>query len=81
MGKKMETEPLKPMTELLKEFGRIAVFAVIPLLIIQLESGKEIEWKSFGMAAFIAILRSIDRYRHIELINAGDAEAKGLLPF
>lgn len=81
MGKAIETEQLKPFIEFLKEFGRIAVFAVIPLLIIQLESGKEIEWKSFALAAFIAILRAIDRARHIELKNAGDAEAKGLLPF
>jgi len=81
MGKAIEVEQLKPIVEFLKEFGRIAAFAVIPLIIIQLESGKEIEWKSFAMAAFIAILRAIDRAKHVEMKNAGDADAKGLLPF
>lgn len=74
-------EMLSPVVEFFKELGRIAVFAAIPIVIIQLESGKEIEWKSFVTALVIAILRAIDRAKHVELKNEGVVEGKGILPF
>jgi len=46
-----------------KELARVAVLAVIPLLIEMLNSG-EINWKTLGVVALIAVLRAVDKLLH-----------------
>jgi len=52
------------LLESLKEFGRIALIAIIPILISQLESGK-IDWKIMVIAGAIAVLKAIDKGIHV----------------
>jgi hypothetical protein len=47
-----------------KELGRVALIAILPILIAQLESGK-IDWKIVGIAGAIAILKAIDKGIHV----------------
>jgi len=50
----------KPIKEALKELGRVCLMAVIPILIVQLESGK-MEWKVIAVSGVVAGLRFIDK--------------------
>lgn len=66
---------MKELIEALKEFARVTLLAVIPVLIVQLEQDS-INWKAVGMVAAIAALRAVDRYLH-EYGKAHDNRLKG----
>lgn len=51
--------------EAIKEFGRMAVLAVIPVLISSLE-GSQINLRATGIALGIVLLRTLDRFIHEE---------------
>lgn len=51
-----------PHIEALKELLRLIVIAVIPVLILSLESGWS--WKVTGMTAAIVVLRSLEKFMH-----------------
>jgi hypothetical protein len=54
---------LPAYTEAGKELLRVALLAVIPLLIDMLNSG-EVNWKALGIVALIAVLRAVDKLLH-----------------
>jgi hypothetical protein len=56
---------VKPVVEALKEFGRIALLAVIPMLIDQLSSGV-IQWKAILVVGAIAVLKAVDKFIHLK---------------
>jgi len=62
-----EVEEIIPSKELLvntvKEFLRVGILAVIPVLISQLESQK-VDWKTIGVVFVVAILKAVDRGIH-----------------
>jgi len=47
----------------LKEFGRIALIAALPLLISGLETGL-LDWRIIGITVIIAVLKAADRAVH-----------------
>lgn len=51
------------LIEAVKEFFRVVVLAIIPLLIAGIESGV-IDWKLIGTVGAIAGLRFIDKWLH-----------------
>lgn len=53
----------KELVESVKEGLRVFLMAVVPLLIVQLESG-EFMWRSLALAGAIAVLRFIDKLLH-----------------
>ena len=56
---------VKPAIEALKEAARLALIAVIPLIIDSLNKNF-FDWRSIGVVAAITILRAIDKYLHLE---------------
>jgi len=56
-------EPSKPIVEAVKEAGRVAVLAVIPVLIVALQENK-FDWRIIAVTMAVAILRSIDKWMH-----------------
>jgi hypothetical protein len=54
-----------PWVESLKELGRVAVIACIPVLIDGVSRG-EINWELVVSAAVIALLRALDKLLHLE---------------
>jgi hypothetical protein len=54
---------MKNFTEALKEAGRVAVLAVLPIVIDSLAKGV-IDWNLVGVTALIAVLRFTDAYLH-----------------
>lgn len=67
----------KEIIEAIKEIIRTALFAVIPLVISQLESN-QIDWKAITIAATIALLSGLDKWLH--QTDKGWGEGKGLSP-
>lgn len=64
-----------------KEAARIVVLAVIPLLIVQLESGK-LDWKVLVVTALVAGLRFADKFLHEKgKTENNDLLKKGLTQF
>lgn len=49
--------------EALKEGARVVLLAIVPLLIVSLESGV-FDWKLIGTVAGLALLRMIDKFLH-----------------
>lgn len=62
--------------EALKELGRVVVLAVLPVVIVALESNA-IDWKVVGLTALLAVLKALDKYVH----ERKDIAAKGVVPF
>lgn len=56
---------ITPHIEALKELGRIAIIAAIPILIDGLSAG-QIDWHLVSSGMLIAVLRGIDKYAHLE---------------
>ena len=81
MIKKLTYIDVVPYIEALKEMGRIAVLAMIPILIDGLASG-QINWQLVLSAALIAVLRAVDKYAHLET-KSGETDliSKVKLPF
>lgn len=65
----------KELLESLKEGARVFLLAVIPLLVVQLESSV-FDWRALAVAGVIAILRFVDKLLH----RSGVAK-KGLVRF
>lgn len=59
-----------------KEFGRVIVLAIIPVLITLLEQ-PTFSWRAALVAIAIAALRAVDKYRHED----PGTKANGLVPF
>ena len=53
----------KPLLEGLTELGRIALIAIIPIMIDGLLKGI-IDWRLIGISALIAVLKAIDKFLH-----------------
>lgn len=66
---------MNPYIEGLKELARIAIIAVVPILISGLEAGA-LDWKLILVSAIIAILKAVDKFVH-----KSDLKANGLIPF
>jgi hypothetical protein len=49
--------------EALKELGRVALIAAIPVLIDSLQKGN-VDWRTILVVAVVAVLRAVDRYLH-----------------
>jgi hypothetical protein len=54
---------MSPIIEGLKQAGRVALIAVIPLVIAGLQAGS-VDWKAVAIAAGIAFLAGIDKWLH-----------------
>jgi hypothetical protein len=59
--------------EAIKEFARVIVLAIIPVVLISLE-GSTIDFKVLGFGIVIAVLRATDKYLH-------EKDSKYQLPF
>jgi len=66
---------MESLKKSLLEAGRIAVIAIIPVLIDGLSQGA-IDWRTVGIVGGIAVLRFVDKWLH----ESGKAE-KGLTRF
>lgn len=64
----------KPLTQALKEFGRLLVFS-IPALLIQVISGDASLTASYG-GTVLLVLKAIDKY-----IHESPTKAIGVVPF
>jgi hypothetical protein len=64
------------LTEAAKEFARIAVLSLLPLVVAALEAGN-LFTKATLVALAVAVLRALDSYIH----NNKNIKANGLLPF
>ncbi len=64
------------LQEGVKEFGRIIVIAILPVLIDSLTVG-EFSWRATGVAILVAALKAADKYVH----KNESIDAKGILPF
>ena len=65
MIKKLTYENVVPYVEALKELGRVAVIAMIPILIDGISAG-EVNWSLVASAGMIALLRALDKLAHLE---------------
>jgi len=71
----------EPVIEGVKELGRVALIAVIPIIIAGLETNT-FSWKLILVVAAIAILKGLDKFVHktgVEQDN--DSLSKGLTRF
>lgn len=59
--------------EAIKEFGRVIVLAIIPVVLFSLE-GSTFDWKVFVFSVLVAVLRATDKYLH-------EKDSKYQLPF
>lgn len=72
---------VKPYIESLKELGRVAIIACIPILIDGLSAG-EINWRLVLSGGIIALLRALDKLLHLEgKIEGNDLLTGGLTRF
>jgi hypothetical protein len=72
---------VKPVVEALKEGARVALIAVIPLLIEGLGTWS-INWRSIAVVGGIALLRVVDKYLHLEgKLEANNKLVGGLTRF
>lgn len=62
--------------EAAKEFARIIVLAILPVLMSSLEASS-FDWRTTLVAVAIAVLRAVDRYIHTDM----STDRRGLLPF
>ena len=71
----------RPLREACKEFGRVVVLAVIPVLIAGLE-GTGVNFKQVAIVGAVAFLKSVDRYIHkIGKERESEVLTKGLVRF
>jgi len=71
----------KAFTEALKEIGRLAALAAIPLFIDMLIEGT-INWELVGVTALIAALKGVDKYLHkVGQETKNESLTKGLTRF
>lgn len=78
---KITYEDIKPLTEALKELGRIAMIAIIPIVIDGLSAG-EVNWTLVISSGLIAVLRAVDKYLHLEgKVEGNDKLTGGLTRF
>jgi hypothetical protein len=71
----------KPIKDAILEFLRIAVLALIPIILIQLQNGT-IDWKALGILSFTAILKALDEYLHEKgKLTENESLIKGLTRF
>ena len=68
---------MEEFKEALKEAGRVAVLAVIPVLIESLTLRK-LDWTTIAIVAGLALLKFVDKYLHEK---APDGVAGGLTRF
>lgn len=68
------------LLEAAKEGGRIALIAVVPIVIAQLETGK-IDWKVIAIAGIIAVLKAVDKGLHLYGKEKENALELGLTRF
>ena len=54
----------EPIIEALKELLRVTLLAVVPILIVSLESGN-LDLKLIGVVAAIAALRALDKWLYL----------------
>lgn len=54
----------KEMVESIKEGLRVFLMAVVPLVVLDLEAGRELDLRSVAIAGVIALLRFIDKWLH-----------------
>lgn len=81
MLNKITYENVKPIIEALKELGRVAVIAAIPVAIDGLSSG-ELNLKLVLTSAIIAVLRGLDKFMHLEgKVEGNDLLTGGLTRF
>lgn len=81
MIKKLTYTDVQPVIEALKELGRVALIAVIPILIDGL-SKSELNWNLVFASAMIASLRALDKLLHLEgKANGSDLLTGGLTRF
>ncbi len=63
-----------------KQFARVILAAVLPLIIVGIQSGS-VDWKPVITAAIIAALMGVDKFVHKEPTIGGGADKGGLSPF
>ncbi len=74
-------ENVVPYVEALKELGRVAVIAMIPLLIDGI-TNNQLNWRMVVGAGMIAVLRALDKLAHLESKEGStDLVSKLKLPF
>lgn len=54
----------KEVLEGIKQFIRVILLSLIPLLIAQLQMTGGFDWKTFAVTAAIAVLSGIDKWLH-----------------
>ena len=81
MVQKITYTDVKPIIEALKELARIALIAVVPVLIDSLSQGV-VNWNVILITGIIAVLRAIDKFLHLEgKLEGNDALTRGLTQF
>jgi hypothetical protein len=68
----------EPLKESIKEFFRVILLSIVPLLISYLEQGTGIDWRAIIIVAVLAGLRFVDKLLHL---NAPEGTAGGLTRF
>jgi hypothetical protein len=72
---------VKPLVEALKEAGRIAMLAILPVAIEQFSAGK-FDWRVIASVAGLAVLKAVDKYIHLTGKLDDNAQmTKGLTQF
>jgi len=72
---------VKPLVEASKEAARLALLAVIPLVIAGLEKGS-VDWRGLAVVAAITLLRFVDKALHVEgKLEGNETLIKGLTQF
>lgn len=67
----------EPLKEAIKEFVRVILLAILPVIIASVESG-ELDPKVLVTVGLLAFLRFVDKYLHL---NAPEGTAGGLTRF
>lgn len=55
---------MEALKEALKELLRVVLLAVVPVIIVSLENGGEINPKAVAVVALLAALRFVDKFLH-----------------
>lgn len=72
---------VQPWLEALKEVGRMALLAVIPILIDSVTKGS-VDWNLLLVTAVVAALRGVDKYLHLQgKVEENPTLVKGLTQF
>jgi hypothetical protein len=66
----------KALLEGLKQFGRVALFAALPVIVSSLQEGS-FDWKVTGLAVFVAVLAAVDKWVH----ENENTELTGITPW